>query len=306
MARGDIYEATAGDSSDVYYVDTGMYDVAEYGSIYVIDDERPALIDTGIGTHDEVLLDAVAEIGIAPEEIEVIAPTHAHLDHAGGAGFLVEECPNADVYVYETAASLLIDPTALWKGTREAVGSMIKHYVEPKPVPEERLVELTDGDTLDLGEHTLDVHHAPGHAFHQAVFYDRAVDGVFTADAAGIFTPGLDRARHSSPPPGFHLEKCLADVELLQKLDPSALYYGHFGDRPTGDILSEYADVLESWVDRVAEKRAELGDDESVAEYFAERVDVVDAWGEEKAREEERMNVRGVLHYLDSEGERTQ
>ncbi len=299
MARGDIYEATAGDSTDLYYVDTGMYDVAEYGSVYVLDDDRPALIDTGIGTHHEVVLDAVEEIGVTPAEIEVIAPTHAHLDHAGGAGYLLEECPNADVYVYEAAESLLVDPTALWKGTKAAVGGMIDHYVEPKPVPEDRIDGLADGEVVDLGTHSLEVHHAPGHAFHQAIFYEPRNDGVFTADAAGILTPGLDRVRHTTPPPGFDLELCLEDIELLQEIDPSALYYGHFGDYPTEDRLGEYADVLAAWVERVRAKRAELGDDEAVLDYFAEEIAVVDAWGEPKAHEEERMNVDGVLRYLD-------
>lgn len=299
MARGDIYEATAGDSTDLYYVDTGMYDVAEYGSVYVLDDDRPALIDTGIGTHYEVVLDAVEEIGVTPADIEVIAPTHAHLDHAGGAGYLLEECPNADVYVYEAAESLLVDPTALWKGTKAAVGGMIDHYVEPKPVPEDRIDGLADGEVLDLGTHSLEVHHAPGHAFHQAIFYDPTNDGVFTADAAGILTPGLDRVRHTTPPPGFDLELCLEDIELLQEIDPDALYYGHFGDYPTEDRLGEYADVLPAWVERVKTKRAELGDDEAVLDYFAEEIAVVDAWGEAKAHEEERMNVDGVLQYLD-------
>ena len=299
MARGDIYEATAGDSTDLYYVDTGMYDVAEYGSVYVLDDDRPALIDTGIGTHHEVVLDAVEEIGVTPAEIEVIAPTHAHLDHAGGAGYLLEECPNADVYVYEAAESLLVDPTALWKGTKAAVGGMIDHYVEPKPVPEDRIDGLADGEVVDLGTHSLEVHHAPGHAFHQAIFYEPRNDGVFTADAAGILTPGLDRVRHTTPPPGFDLELCLEDIELLQEIDPGALYYGHFGDYPTEDRLGEYADVLAAWVERVRAKRAELGDDEAVLDYFAEEIAVVDVWGGAKAREEERMNVDGVLRYLD-------
>ena len=299
MALGDLYDATAGETSDLYYVDTEMYATPEYGSIYILDAERPALVDTGIGKEYEAILDAMAEVGIAPDELEAIIPTHVHLDHAGGAGYLAAECPNADVYVHERGAKHLVDPERLWEGTKAAVEDQISHYAEPKPIPEERITELTDGDEIDLGDHTLDVHHAPGHAPHQAVFYDRANDGVFTADAAGVYTPGLERVRHTSPPPTFDLEQILADVELLQELDPSALYYGHFGDRPTADNLTEYAEVIQTWVDEVAAARDRLDDDEAVIEHFVEHVDTVDVWGEEKARGEERMNVRGVLTYLD-------
>jgi len=299
MALGDLYEATAGETSDLYYVDTEMYDTAEYGSIYILDAERPALVDTGIGLRYETIIEAMDEVGIAPDELEAIVPTHVHLDHAGGAGYLAAACPNADVYVHERGAEHLVSPERLWEGTKAAVEDQISHYAEPKPIPEERITPLEDGDTIDLGDHALDVHHAPGHAPHQAVFYDAANDGVFTADAAGILTPGLDKVRQTSPPPTFDLEQILADVELLQELDPSALYYGHFGDHPTGDNLSEYADVIEGWVDDVAAARERFEDDEAVIEHFVENVDTVEAWGEEKARAEERMNVRGVLTYLD-------
>jgi glyoxylase-like metal-dependent hydrolase (beta-lactamase superfamily II) len=319
MALGDIYEATAGAATDVYYVDTEMYDTPEYGSVYIVDAERPALVDTGIGTNYEAILDAMGELGIEPEDLAVIAPTHVHLDHAGGAGYLAAECPNADVYVHERGAAHLADPDRLWEGTKAAVEDQIQYYAEPKPVPEERIVELAGDaaerdeegrpaaeDTIDLGDRTLEVFHAPGHAPHQAVFYDPDSDGVFTADAAGILTPGLDGVRQTSPPPTFDLEQILADVALIERLEPSALFYGHFGDSPVDDNLTEYAAVIQEWVAAVAAARDRLDDDEAVIDHFAERAETVDVWGPEKARAEERMNVRGVLRYLDQREERRQ
>ena len=299
MTLGELYEATAAGTTDLYYVDVEMYDTSGYGLVYILDAERPALVDTGTGLRHETVLDAMSEVGIEPEDLEVIAPTHVHLDHAGGAGLLAQACPNADVYTYEAGVQFLADPTRIWEGTKTVMEDRIRYYVEPEPVPEHRLVPLADGDTVDLGDHALDVHHAPGHAFHQAVFYDPANDGVFTADAAGINSPQLDGVRHTTPPPGFDLEGCLEDVELLRDLDPSALYYAHFGDRETGGLLGEYAEVLKTWVERVENKRAELRDDDAVAEYFAERAETAGAWRPAHAREEERMNVSGVFHYLD-------
>ena len=303
MALGDLYEATAAGTDDLYYVDVEMYGTPAYGLAYILDAQRPALVDTGTGFHHETVLEAMAEVGIAPEELEVIAVTHVHLDHAGGAGLLAQACPNADVCVYEAGAKFLVDPTRIWEGTKAVMEDRIEYYVEPEPIPENRILELGDGETLDLGNHALEVHHAPGHAFHQAVFYDPANDGVFTADAAGLNSPHMEGVSHTTPPPGFDLEGCLADVELLQELDPSALYYAHFGDRETDNLLAQYADVLQTWVERVAQKREELDDDDAVAEYFAERAETIDVWDEAHAREEERMNVRGVLHYLDQREE---
>ncbi|WP_459193120.1 MBL fold metallo-hydrolase [Halosimplex sp. J119] len=300
MAIGDVFEATVGDCADLSYVDTGMYDVAEYGAVYVLDAERPALIDTGIGTHYERVLDAVDAAGLAPEDVEVIAVTHVHLDHAGGAGFLVEACPNAEVYVHEIGAPHLADPERLWEGTKRAVGDQIDAYTEPEPVPESRITEIADGDSIDLGDHALDVHHAPGHAPHQVVFHDPTMDAAFVADAAGIYSPTREELFPTSPPPNFDPEQCQADVELLQSLDPAVLCYPHFGPAETGEKLARYADVLASWVDAVTERRAELDGDDAVVKYFvAEADDERELWGAEKADAEVAMNVRGVLTALD-------
>ncbi|WP_254839961.1 MBL fold metallo-hydrolase [Natronomonas marina] len=295
MAIGDVYEVDA--VPNCYYVDTGMYDVPEYGAVYLLDTERPAIVDSGIGTNYERVLASLETVGIAPEDLEVIALTHVHLDHAGGAGFIHAET-GADVYVHESGAKFLTDPGRIWEGTKAAVGDQIRYYTEPKPVPVDAVEPIHDGATVDLGGLDLDVHHAPGHAFHQVVFHERAADAVFTADAAGIYVPERDAVRETSPPPGFDLEQVVADARSIARMAPETLCYAHFGDVPADDRLAEYVDVVTRWVEAVAEKREEL-DDEAVVEHFVETADIDEVWGEEKADGEVAMNVRGVLRYLD-------
>ncbi|SFB67965.1 Glyoxylase, beta-lactamase superfamily II [Halobiforma haloterrestris] len=307
MERGELTEVTTGDCSDLYYVDTGMYDTDGYGAAYVLDAERPAVVETGIGTNHERILAALAELDIDREEVAAIAVTHIHLDHAGGAGFLAEACPNADVCVHAAGASLLADPGRLVAGTKAAVGDQWEFYTEPKPIPEERIREIEGGDVVDLGDHELHVHEAPGHAFHQVVFEDPENDAVFTGDAAGIWLPGTEEIVETSPPSDFDLEQCLEDLETIGEIDPDVLLYTHFGPREVGDdledALAEYGDVLSTWVEAVESKRRELEDDEAVIDHFAETVgsERADTWGERKASAEAAMNVRGVLGYLDGE-----
>ena len=297
MAIGDVFEADG--LADLYYVDTGMYEVEEYGSVYLIDDDRPALVDTGIGTNHERVLELLSAADLAPEDLAVVAVTHVHLDHAGGAGFLAEVCPDATVYVHERGEPHLVDPSRLWEGTKAAVGEQIEFYTEPRPVPEDRIETVGDGDAIDLGGHELRVHHAPGHAPHQVVFEDPENDGVFTADAAGIYTPSTDEVHVTSPPPQFDLEQALADVEALQEIDPEWLLYAHFGPARAGDRLETYADVLAAWVEEVAAVAETADDETAVVEHFQETVETPDIWSERKARAEVGMNVRGVLRYLD-------
>ncbi|MDY6819742.1 MAG: MBL fold metallo-hydrolase [Halobacteriales archaeon] len=305
MAIGDVSRVTAGDVTDCYYLDTGMYDVEAYGSVYLLDAERPAVVDTGIGTRYEAILEGLETVGIDPSELAVIAPTHVHLDHAGGAGYLAAACPDAAVAVHEIGAPHLIDPERLVEGTKRAVGDQWAYYADPKPVPEDRVRSLTDGDVIDLGEYTLEAKHAPGHAPHQMVYHMPENDAVFTADAAGINVPDLDGVYPTSPPPNFDLEQCLADVAMLQELDPAVLCYGHFGPAETGDNLAVYERVLTDWVERIETVRTELEDDDAVIEHFVEEQwdELEPVWGDRKARAETTMNVRGVLHYLDQQAD---
>ncbi|ADQ66118.1 zn-dependent hydrolase, glyoxylase [Halogeometricum borinquense DSM 11551] len=302
MAIGDVTAVPGTD--DVYYVDTGMYETEMYGSVYIIDAERPAFVDTGIGTNHEHLLDALDELDIAREDVEYLLPTHIHLDHAGGAGYLADACPNATVMTHEIGVSHLIDPEKLIAGTKAAVGDQWEFYVEPKPVPEDRIEPLTDGNEIDLGDRTLSVFHAPGHAPHQTMFLDSKDDLLFTGDAAGIYVPERGQVRQTSPPSQFDLEACLDDVRTIEEIAPERICFGHFGScEYSEELMESYKRTLVEWVEAVRQKREELGDDDAVIEHFAEHTQMTDLWGERKASEEEKLNVRGVLGYLDWQAE---
>jgi len=294
MAIGDL---TAVDGTDLYYVDVGAYGVPGYGSVYVLDAERPAVVDTGLGTNVDRILDALDAVGV--DALDAILTTHIHLDHAGGAGYLAAEFPDATVYTHDIGVRHLVDPERLVAGTKAAVGDQWQFYVDPKPVPEERIEALDGGDTIDLGDHTVDVIHAPGHAPHQVVFHDREDDLLFSGDAGGIRPGKSGPLQPTSPPVNFDLEGCLADAETIAERNPEYICFGHFGHEPfTPDLMDEYERILAAWVERVRGKRAEL-DDEAVIEHFAETADPIDPWGERKSRDEARLNVKGVLGYLD-------
>jgi len=294
-----LYEVDAPNCQDLYYIDLELYDVSGMGAAYILNADQPAILETGIGKRYHRVLTALEALDINRGDIEIISPTHVHLDHAGGAGFLARECPNAMVLTYERGVPHLADPSQLIAGTKQAVGEQWQFYVEPVPVPDDRVGSLQDGDVIDLGDHKLEVHHAPGHARHQAVYYDRQADTVFAGDAAGIYVPGMNRIEPTTPPTQFDFDRSLDDLEMLRDIAPTTLLYSHFGPRSdVTEALTEYERVLRQWIARIERKRAHL-DDEAVIECFVERTDMTDVWGERKARPETRMNVCGVLGYLD-------
>ena len=293
MAPGDL---TAIDDRPIYYVDTGMYDVPGYGSVYILDTDQPTLVDTGLGTNRQHIIDALDELEIG--ELAYIIPTHAHLDHAGGAGFLAEQFPEAEVLIHDRAVRHLVDPERLVEGTKAAVGEMWSYYTEPKPVPDDRIRGLTDGDSVDLGSLRLTAHEAPGHAPHQHVL-ETDTGVVFTADAAGLYIAARDEIRVTSPPPQFDVDQCRNDVSTIQSLDPDLLCFAHFGPRSYDErLLDGYKRSLVEWIEAVRQRRAELGA-EAVGQYFADNTEFTEIWGDEKGRAEAKLNVRGALAFLD-------
>ena len=294
MAPGDL-EAVP-DATDLYYVDTGMYDVAGYGAVYIFDTAEPAVIDTGIGTNREYILNALGELGI--DALSYILPTHVHLDHAGGAGFLAEVFSDADVLVHERGVDHLIDPGRLIEGTKTAVDEMWPYYTEPKPVPADQVAGLTDDDEIDLGDRTLTAHAAPGHAPHQLVFETNGL--VFTGDAAGIYVAARDEIRVTSPPPQFDVQACLDDVSMIQSLEPDTLCFAHFGPREYDvALLDGYKRSLIEWVEAIRRQRDQRANDEAVIDHLVTNTDLTEIWGTEKGWAETRLNVRGVLAALD-------
>src|SRR2546429_1276999 len=67
-----------------------------HAAAHIIEDGgRAAFVDVGTNASVPYLLAALAELGIARAAVDYVLLTHVHLDHAGGAGRLMQELPNA-------------------------------------------------------------------------------------------------------------------------------------------------------------------------------------------------------------------
>jgi glyoxylase-like metal-dependent hydrolase (beta-lactamase superfamily II) len=53
-------------------------------------------------------------------------------------------------------------------------------YGEIEPIEGERVIEIPDGATLDLGSSQLEFIHTRGHARHHMVIYDTSSKSIFT------------------------------------------------------------------------------------------------------------------------------
>lgn len=289
-------------SDDIYYVDTKMLGHDEHMAAYLIDGERTVIIDPGLSTATKRILDALDELGVEPTAVDDIVLTHIHLDHAGAAGFLAEACPDANVYCHEVGIDFLVDENELQKlvsSVHRAVGDLADRYGTAKPIPRERFKPLSGDETIDLGDRSLDVIHATGHAPHQVCLYCPEEKVLFTADECGEYLGG--DLHPTTPPPNFNLEANLASLDTLASFDVEALLYPHFGPRYEVDgVFTEYACVLQEWVEEVTEQWMTHRDVQRVVQEFVERGDNpnFELWESSTAAELTRMDIEGTLRYV--------
>ena len=90
---------------------------------------------------------------------------------------------------------------------------------------------------------------ACNHASHNLSFQESFCEGVFPGDAAGTYLPEFDVIVPTTPPP-FHLDAALTSLDKLISLNPTALYFSHFG-RAIDAVqrLKDYKVQLQLWAD---------------------------------------------------------
>jgi glyoxylase-like metal-dependent hydrolase (beta-lactamase superfamily II) len=218
-------------SPNIFLIDENLYGVPRSGAVFLINEDRKALIDSGPTTSSQTILAGIAKIGVQPEEIDYIILTHIHLDHSGGAGTLLKYMPRAKVLAHQRAIRHLIDPSRLIISATQAQGDdSPTRNGEVLPIAENRLVAVHDGDTLKLSaQQTLTLLDCPGHAPHELCIYESRSRGIFVGDAVGHTVEGTDIIVPITPPPSFNLELYLQTLDRLKKLKASKLYFSHFG-----------------------------------------------------------------------------
>jgi glyoxylase-like metal-dependent hydrolase (beta-lactamase superfamily II) len=208
------------------------------------------------------LLAALELHGKRPEDVRWIVVTHAHLDHAGGAGALLARCPNATLLAHPRTAKHLVDPEKLVSGAKAVYGEARFRdlYGELTPVPPDRVRALADGEGFALGDATLTAWHTYGHAFHHFIVDDPAAGSVYTGDTFGLVYPALQAAGRfailSTSPTGFHAAEARTSIDKVLALGERSVCLTHFDaydDAPAiAAQLRRFVDRAEAWVEAAA------------------------------------------------------
>ena len=208
----------------------------KFAAIHFINQNNKLLIiDTATNHSAKRFLNALHTMNISPEFVEWIILTHVHLDHAGGAGLLMEMCPNARLAVHSRGARHMTNPEKLWASVVSVYGEKEaeKHYGKLIPVDENRVVVVGEGEVISFQDRRLQIFDAPGHANHHIIIFDEESKSFFTGDAFGIAYPELASEDEefifiSSTPTQFEPVKFDTTIKKIMKQKPKSCFLTHF------------------------------------------------------------------------------
>ena len=113
-------------------------DGTSYNSYLIQGSEKIALIDTVDPTMEDALINHLEQLGV--ESIDYVIANHAEQDHSGAIPRILEKYPDAKVVTTPKGKSMLMDLLL---------------------IPDDGFITVSDGETLSLGNKTLEFIHAP-------------------------------------------------------------------------------------------------------------------------------------------------
>ena len=216
-------------------IDTEYLRPLQDASHLIIQDGRAAFVDTGTNDSVPLLLDALEQQGLAAADVDYVFLTHIHLDHAGGAGLLMRELPEARCVVHPRGAPHMINTELLVAGTIGVYGEekTREMYGEVLPIEESRVIVADDEAWFDLNGRRLQTLHTEGHARHHYVLNDPASRGVFTGDNFGISYRELDTVNGefiypTTTPASFDPDEAHKSVNRIMACEPKQLFLTHY------------------------------------------------------------------------------
>lgn len=257
---------------DLYLIDAFMHDEAERLACYLFDTPNRVLIECGPSRTIGHLYQALASLGI--DDVAVMAVTHIHLDHAGGAGHFAARFPESQIGVHSAGAAHLSDPSRLWASAERIYTpeGMLRLWGRMDPVPPDRLMVLEEGTRIPLGGgRHVEVMYTPGHARHHVVYFEPETGACLIGDAVGLAFPHGHLVHPNTPPPDFDPHLVTEQLHRIAARQPDFLGFAHYGpDRNPDATLATAETRIWAWVDWVRQSAAE--GDGSLAEHMRDWV----------------------------------
>lgn len=315
----------------VYLVETHYLKQEGFASCYVVvENGELAIVETNTNHAVPFLLQAIKDLGYEPGQVKYVILTHIHLDHAGGAGLLMKQLPNAQLVVHARGRKHMINPEKLIEGVKAVYGEekYREFYGDILPIDKNRVQAISwtpgtdetpelDVNKLNLGGRELELFDAPGHAKHHMFIFDPTTRSVFSGDAFGISYPRFTFSNFrlmfpSTSPVQFEPDEALKTYQKIINLEPSRILLTHYGC--ITDIAGAHSQLKE-WINfsvTAAEKRYAEGNREKdlyaiLYRDIEERFDRIFRTARGSARTDKEkeflfldadLNAQGLAHYI--------
>lgn len=250
---------------------TGM----QMGSVnaYLFKEPEPILVDTGLKSDEswEALQLGLAQEGLTVLDISRVIITHAHVDHDGQAGLIVDQS-DADVWISEIGAPWLqfteaqqarratyyrehfLPATGLDETSMKMITGGLRSMGDQRaPIAANRIHSFPIDGILQMGGKPWQVIYTPGHASMQTCFYQPESGLLLSADMLLAVTPV---PVVESPPEGSTervpgLPLFMDSLDLIESLDVDLVLPGH------GRPFSDHRQVIRRQRERIFIRKEE-------------------------------------------------
>src|SRR4030065_2911690 len=170
---------------------------------------RNALIDSGLDQNFLFLQEQLLSLGLKVRDIDLVINTHEHLDHIGSNRYFQE---SSFIAAHRFAATKI---------------TLEDHYVtlyrsgDRNEVPLRVHLWLANRSLFDLGSHTLEVIHTPGHTSGSICIYEFKTKVLFSGDT--VFAGGTLSYIAESGSVGDYINS----ITRLEARQISKIYPGH-------------------------------------------------------------------------------
>ena len=222
-------------NDNIVSVDTNFVRPGLDASHLIIENSYAAFVDAGTNYSVPYLLEALKNNNLDVADVKYVFVTHVHLDHAGGAGKLLQYLPNAKLVIHPRGAKHLHDPTKLIASAVGVYGKNIFFdlFGDIKPIPLNKMILVEDRAIIKMGNRSFSCFYTEGHARHHYCIFDKASKSVFAGDSFGVSYRELDTNQGefifpSTSPTQFDPKEAHKAIDRILSYNPNIIYLTHF------------------------------------------------------------------------------
>ena len=265
----------------------GLHGVESVNVYVLADHDRVTLVDAGVWRADgdglPTLERGLNQAGYALRDVSRIVVTHAHIDHYGLAGRLLE-LTGAELWMHtmtdldcekyrhpDTAMARRRDMYAdhgLTSKEQDQIGDSLARWMPYLHSVVEPSKRLRGGERFRTGGHEWEVLHTPGHSYGHICLWSDEQRVLFSGDhlLPGV-SPPVTFERGFEPDP---LGSYLASLELIASREPRLVLPGH--GRPFADARRRIDAIERTKARRLAAVRELIEERSSTVTAIADRL----------------------------------